>query len=60
MTSDQIGGIIRAILTFLAGIAVTKGWVDNATAMTIVGGVVTVAVAVWSYITNKPGKVLGS
>lgn len=58
LTSDQIGGIARALLTTLAGIAVTKGWVDQNTAVTIVGGVVTVFVAAWSWYTNRPQKIV--
>lgn len=57
MTSDQVGGLVRAILTFLAGIAVARGWVDNATALTIVGGLVTVLTAAWSVFTNRPAKI---
>lgn len=54
MNGDQLGGILRAILTTLAGFAVAKGWVDNATALSVTGGVVTVIVAVWSWWTNRP------
>jgi hypothetical protein len=57
MTADQIGGVIRAILTFLAGIAVAKGWLDNATALTIVGALVTLATAAWSIFTNRPANI---
>lgn len=57
MTSEQIGGVIRAILTFLAGLAVAKGWVDNATALTIVGALVTIATAAWSVFTNRPANI---
>lgn len=57
MTSDQFGGVVRAILTFLAGFAVTKGIVDSATALTITGAVVTIATAAWSYYTNRPAKI---
>jgi hypothetical protein len=56
MTTDQIGGVVRALLTFLAGIAVAKGWLDNATALTIVGALVTLVTAGWSMFTNRPSK----
>lgn len=59
MTGDQVGGILRAILAAAGGWAVGKGYIDNATATAIAGGVVTIGVAVWSYVTNKPGKTLG-
>ena len=60
MTNDQIGGLIRAILTFLGGLAVGQGWLDNATMITIVGGLVTVGTAIWSFWTNRPAKVVNS
>lgn len=58
MTSDQVGGIIRAILAAIAGFFVSKGWVDNTTALAITGAVATVIVAVWSYFTNQPSKIV--
>jgi hypothetical protein len=60
MNGDQIGGILRAVLAALGGILVTKGYVDDATVQTIVGGVVSVAVAVWSVASNKTGKTIGT
>ena len=58
MTSDQIGGIVRAILAALGGYFVGKGIVDQATVTTIVGAAATIATAVWSLWTNKPGPVI--
>lgn len=60
LTSDQIGGIARALLTTVGGIAVTKGWVDQNTAVTISGGLVTVIVAAWSWWTNRPQKIVAT
>ena len=57
MTIDQVGGIIRAIVTFLAGIAVSKGLVDNATALTVGGAIVTLGTAAWSWWSNRPQKI---
>jgi len=60
MTTDQVGGILRAIFAGIGGILVQKGYVDNATATATVGGIVTTLVAIWSYYTNRPGLVPSS
>lgn len=54
MNSDQIGGIVRAIVSAVGGYFVGKGLVDSATMTTIAGAVATLAVAVWSVIAKKP------
>ena len=54
LTGDQIGGIARAVLGAIGGMAVTRGMVDQSTMVTVVGGLVTVIVALWSYWTNRP------
>ena len=48
MNKDQILGIVRHVLTFGGGVAVGKGWVDEATMTAIVGALVTLAGAIWS------------
>jgi len=48
MTAEQVGGIARTALAFLGGIAVAKGWIDNATMMQLTGAAVPLVVAVWS------------
>lgn len=48
MTSEQIGGIIRAILSALGGYLVGQGVIDANTAATVGGAVGTLAVAAWS------------
>lgn len=53
MTPEIIGGLVRAILSALGGILVTKGWLDNGTLETIIGGTVTVIVAIWSILAKK-------
>lgn len=49
MTSEQIGGLIRTLLGFAAGFAVSKGWLDKEQAPEIIGALVVVGVAVWSW-----------
>jgi len=48
MTAEEIGGIVRAFVSAAAGYAVGAGIVDQSTATTIGGAVVTIIVAVWS------------
>ena len=48
MNADQIAGILRTILAAGGGYLVSRGWLDNATMMAIVGALVTLATAGWS------------
>jgi len=54
MTGEKVAGMIRHVLTFVGGIVVGKGWIDEATMTAIVGGVVTIAGAAWSWWAKKP------
>ena len=56
MGSDEIGGIVRAILAALGGVLVTKGYIDNATMLAIVGALVTIITAAWSVWQKKNAK----
>ena len=56
MTSDQLGGVVRALLTTGAGIAVGKGYIDSSLAEQVLGALVTLNVAAWSWNTNHPDK----
>lgn len=60
MTSDQITGILRAILAAVGGIILSKGWFDASTWAWISGGIVTLAVAGWSIWNNRPAAVAAS
>lgn len=53
MNTDELGGIVRAIVAAIGGIAVTKGYLDNATVVTISGAVATIVVAVWSVVAKR-------
>lgn len=48
MTGEQTWGIIRTILAAAGGWLVAKGYVDNETLASILGGLGTVFVAGWS------------
>jgi hypothetical protein len=50
LTKDQVLGILRHTLTFVGGILITKGLIDEATATEIIGGVITLTGTIWSVI----------
>ena len=54
MTKEQALGILRHLLTFGAGVLISKGKIDNDTANTIIGGVIAAAGVGWSVKKNKP------
>jgi hypothetical protein len=60
MTSDQITGILRAILAALGGFILAKGWVSAETWAWLTGGILTVGGAVWSLWSNRPAGIAGS
>jgi hypothetical protein len=49
---DQVLGLIRHALTFAGGIVVAKGLIDEGLFQEILGGLMTLAGAVWS-VTSK-------
>jgi hypothetical protein len=56
LTQEQVIGIVRHTLTFIGGIVVMKGFIDEATATQIVGGLVTLTGTIWSIITKNKNK----
>ena len=58
MNTDQITGILRAVLAAIGGWAIGKGYIDNGTATMLSGVAVTIGTALWSAWTNKPGTVI--
>jgi hypothetical protein len=50
LTKEQVLGIIRHGLTFVGGIFVMRGLVDETIVTEIVGGVVTLTGAIWSIV----------
>ena len=53
ITKEQLLGIVRHTLTFVGGIVVMKGLVDEATVTEIIGGVMTLTGTIWSVIAKK-------
>lgn len=50
MKKEQVLGILRHTLTFVGGVLITKGFIDEATATEIIGGVITLVGTVWSVV----------
>lgn len=53
MSSEQFAGVLRAVLAAAGGYVVARGFVDNATMLTVVGALVTLATAGWSVWAKK-------
>jgi len=49
MPKNEVLGLIRHVLTFGGGYAVASGVIDEGTAMEIVGGIMTLIGAIWSW-----------
>jgi hypothetical protein len=56
MNKDTILGIVRHILTFAGGFAVTKGLADEGTSTEVIGALVTIVGAVWSIVAKRAAK----
>lgn len=54
MDLNSINGILRAVVPAVLAYAVGKGWISSSSVADITAGVVAVAAAIWSVITNKP------
>jgi hypothetical protein len=50
LTKEQVLGIVRHSLTFVGGILLTKGLIDEATSMEIIGGIMTLIGSIWSVV----------
>ena len=50
---DQLLGLIRHALTFVGGIVVTKGLIDEILSQEVIGGIMTLAGAVWYIVSKK-------
>jgi hypothetical protein len=52
-TREQVLGIVRHTLTFVGGIFIAKGVVDEAMVSEISGGVLTLVGAIWSVVAKN-------
>lgn len=57
MSSEQVTGILRAVLAAIGGFILAKGWVNSETWAWIVGGATTVGPAIWSWVANRPAAI---
>lgn len=53
MNKEQVLGIVRHLLTFVGGIVITKGLLDEALYTELVGGVMTLVGTIWSIVSKK-------
>lgn len=53
LTKEQFLGIVRHSLTFIGGIMVMKGVIDDAMLSEVIGGVVTLAGTIWSIVAKQ-------
>jgi hypothetical protein len=59
MKQEQVLGIIRHVLTFVGGVLITKGLVDEVIAQEVIGGVMTLVGSVWSIFSKKTSQPQG-
>ena len=52
MNKEQVIGIVRHVLTFLGGLFVLKGYLDESLVNEIVGGAATLIGTIWSVISK--------
>jgi hypothetical protein len=53
MTKEQVVGVIRHVFTFVGGILVIKGFIDESMVQELLGGVVALVGTVWSIVDKK-------
>jgi hypothetical protein len=55
MNKEQVLGAIRHSLTFVGGVLVTKGLIEEGLVLEIVGGVTSIVGIVWSFVEKIKG-----
>ena len=58
MNSDQLGGVVRAIVPPLVTYLVAKGIVPAGSSDAIIAAALALAAAGWSIVTNRSGKTI--
>ena len=53
LSKEQVLGIIRHSLTFIGGIILAQGYIDQGTFDTIIGSVITLTGAIWSIVVKR-------
>lgn len=54
MTSDQVAGIVRAVVSAIGGYFIGRGVTDASTVTAVAGAAATIATAIWSVMAKKP------
>lgn len=52
-TREQILGIVRHTLTFIGGILITRGLIDETAVTEIIGGAITLTGLIWSVVVKN-------
>lgn len=50
MNKEQVIGIIRHSLTFIGGLLIMKGIIDESTSNEVIGGIITLVGTIWSIV----------
>jgi len=53
MTKVQVLGLVRHVLTFVGGILITKGIIDDAQSSEIIGAAITLVGSAWSVLSKR-------
>ena len=51
--NKKVEGLIRHVLTFIGGLFITKGFIDESTLQEVIGALITLGGFVWSYVDKK-------
>lgn len=52
-SKEQLLGIVRHSLTFIGGILITRGLIDEGMLNELMGGVITLTGAIWSIVSKN-------
>lgn len=53
LTKEQVMGIVRHTLTFVGGLSITKGLIDESMLSEVVGALTTLSGVIWSIVAKN-------
>jgi len=56
MNKEQVLGIVRHALTFIGGILLTKGIIDESALNEVIGGAITLTGTIWSIVEKNKAE----
>ncbi len=56
MNKEQVLGIVRHALTFIGGILLTKGVIDESALREVIGGAIALTGTIWSIVEKNKAK----